>query len=434
MKRLLFVLGTALLLTGCGKDGSIGPQGPQGPEGAQGVQGVKGEKGEDGSTIYSGAAAPPANVGQVGDFYFRTSNSDFFGPKTESGWGTATNLRGATGATGATGAAGAAGSKILSGTAVPAAGLGAVGDFYFRTSNADFYGPKTASGWGTAISVRGIPGKDGAVILTGTGAPNANLGAVGDMYLDRNTSNLYGPKILAVVGGNGWGTPHSLKGETGAAGAAGSRIHSGTANPAVSLGTIGDYYLNRTTGDFYGPKMLITGGSSSWGTPINLRGTANVVSSNWFGLKPAWDISWGDDTRRQYFTVPQPMLNAVNATTLNSFMNSGGIFLMYMDHTVATFGVTQLPYSANYVDFGWMTSRYTNLSEENYFYFTINAHSGETIPASYRTPSNITLRYVMIPAGRVLNGVASVNGRRIAVDQLKAMSYEQAGATFGWEE
>lgn len=168
MKNLFYTLCFAMLLVGCGKDGSMGPQGQQGE---QGLQGVKGEKGDDGSTIYSGAGAPAANLGTEGDFYFRTSNSDFYGPKTASGWGTATNLRGATGATGATGAAGAAGSKILSGTAVPAANQGTNGDFYFRTTTADFYGPKTAAGWGTAISVRGIPGKDGAVILSGTGAP-----------------------------------------------------------------------------------------------------------------------------------------------------------------------------------------------------------------------------------------------------------------------
>ncbi|MCT1526340.1 hypothetical protein [Sphingobacterium hotanense] len=81
----------------------------------------------------------------------RTSTSDFYGPKTASGWGTPTNLKGATGATGATGAAGAAGSKILSGTAVPTASAGSNGDFYFRTTTADFYGPKIVSGWGTPI-------------------------------------------------------------------------------------------------------------------------------------------------------------------------------------------------------------------------------------------------------------------------------------------
>jgi hypothetical protein len=38
----------------------------------------------------------------------------------------------------------------LSGTTVPAAGLGNIGDFYTRTTTGFWYGPKTISGWGTA--------------------------------------------------------------------------------------------------------------------------------------------------------------------------------------------------------------------------------------------------------------------------------------------
>lgn len=42
--------------------------------------------------------------------------------------------------------------------------------------------------------IQGIPGKDGAVILFGNGAPVETLGNNGDMYLDRESSELYGPK------------------------------------------------------------------------------------------------------------------------------------------------------------------------------------------------------------------------------------------------
>ena len=48
-------------------------------------------------------------------------------------------------------------------------------------------GPKGEQG------AQGIPGKDGAVIHSGTGAPAASLGNIGDMYLDKSSSNLYGP-------------------------------------------------------------------------------------------------------------------------------------------------------------------------------------------------------------------------------------------------
>jgi hypothetical protein len=42
---------------------------------------------------------------------------------------------------------GASGSQWFSGSAVPAADLGAVGDYYLR-ANGDVYGPKASGGWG----------------------------------------------------------------------------------------------------------------------------------------------------------------------------------------------------------------------------------------------------------------------------------------------
>jgi hypothetical protein len=96
-----------------------------------------------GTAIWSGTDNPPTTVGNVGDFYINTTLHYLWGPKTASGWGTATHL------------VGAAGSAILSGTGVPAATLGKVGDYYINTSNMNFYGPKTSSGWGTAVALRG---------------------------------------------------------------------------------------------------------------------------------------------------------------------------------------------------------------------------------------------------------------------------------------
>lgn len=43
---------------------------------------------------------------------------------------------------------GAIGSRWFTGSGVPAADLGAVGDFYLR-SNGDVYGPKASGGWGS---------------------------------------------------------------------------------------------------------------------------------------------------------------------------------------------------------------------------------------------------------------------------------------------
>ena len=161
MKKLLWngiplVILFLLLVTACSKSA-----GPAGPAGAQGAAGPVGPAGANGSVIYSGTGAPPAGTGVVGDFYIDVASGNLYGPKTASGWGTPIDLKGSNGATGATGAAGAAGSKIYTGTTAPASTVGVVGDYYLDKANYLFYGPKTATGWGTPVSLQGPQGPPG---------------------------------------------------------------------------------------------------------------------------------------------------------------------------------------------------------------------------------------------------------------------------------
>lgn len=153
----------------CGKDGAEGPLGPVGQQGEKGDQGAKGT---DGTLLRYGNGVPAASLGNENDFYIDIKNSNLYGPKTGNSWGTPTSLKGPAGATGtkgekgdagargATGAAGAAGSQFLSGTAVPTT-QGKVSDFYFRTTTGVLYGPKTASGWGSGVSLKGAKGDKG---------------------------------------------------------------------------------------------------------------------------------------------------------------------------------------------------------------------------------------------------------------------------------
>jgi hypothetical protein len=163
------ILLTFVLFTGC-KKGDPGIAGVPGATGPTGAQGPVGPAGADGSVILSGAGAPAANLGKVGDFYLNKTNSDFYGPKTATGWGTPFLLKGATGSNGSNGtngATGASGKTILSGTVAPAAALGTIGDFYLNTTTYDFYGPKTAAGWGSPFNLRGNANvKSGTFTLT----------------------------------------------------------------------------------------------------------------------------------------------------------------------------------------------------------------------------------------------------------------------------
>lgn len=174
MKNQLFLylvlcLSPVLFFSSC-KKGDTGSAGPVGPQGPTGQQGVAGPAGKDGSVVYAGDTTPPATTGKAGDYYLNTSNGNFYGPKTNDGWGNSFSLIGPKGATGATGATGnqgtagtdgAAGSKILSGTTDPTAAEGAAGDFYLNKTTYVLYGPKTAAGWGMGLELRGKDGTQG---------------------------------------------------------------------------------------------------------------------------------------------------------------------------------------------------------------------------------------------------------------------------------
>jgi len=135
-----------------GDTGQQGATGEKGEKGEQGIKGVQGVKGENGATIFSGDVIPSATLGKAGDYYIRKTTSEMYGPKTDAGWGKAASFKGATGANGT------AGSKILSGTQIPVASLGVIGDFYFKVDSYQFFGPKTASGWGTGVNLKGMTG------------------------------------------------------------------------------------------------------------------------------------------------------------------------------------------------------------------------------------------------------------------------------------
>lgn len=262
----LFILMFAVLigLNSCSKDGLIGPEGPEGKPGAVGAAG------KDGSVIYSGTGAPGTGLGTNGDYYLDKNTAQLYGPKTASGWGSPTSLMGATGATGA---AGANGSTTLSGNGTPSNSLGANGDYYLDKTNYLLYGPKTSSGWGIPILLRGADGaqgptgaagKDGSIIYSGNGTPSNAIGVNGDYYLDKTTANLYGPKTTS-----GWGSALGLKGTNGTNGTNGSTTLSGTGAPSTGIGAIGDYYLDKASYQLYGPKD-----AGGWGVPILLRGAA----------------------------------------------------------------------------------------------------------------------------------------------------------------
>lgn len=192
MKVKYFIILIGLLLaSGACKKGEMGPQGLQGEKGDAGDTGLQGVKGADGSVIYSGTTVPAATIGKNGDYYFRKNTGDFYGPKTASGWGSATNLKGTNGTNGTNGKDG---SQFLSGTDIPAVSLGKVGDFYFNTSQMVLYGPKTATGWGVGTNLKA----DAKIMYSGWIAAVRFKDTVMD-NTQANISHIYSPQITEAV-------------------------------------------------------------------------------------------------------------------------------------------------------------------------------------------------------------------------------------------
>jgi hypothetical protein len=74
-------------LTGAtGLTGAQGPAGPQGVAGPTGATGPAGTNGTNGSTVLNGTSNPTSAIGAIGDFYIKTSTYKLFGPKKGNGW------------------------------------------------------------------------------------------------------------------------------------------------------------------------------------------------------------------------------------------------------------------------------------------------------------------------------------------------------------
>lgn len=280
-------------------------------------------------------------------------------------------------------------------------------------------GPMGTQGPQGEQGIPGVAGKDGGVFYSGNGAPTTTLGSNGDMYLDKSASNLYGPKT-----DSGWGAPLNLKGatgakgSTGATGSPGSKILSGTGNPKSVVGAFGDYYLNITTGDLFGPKT-----ASGWGTPINLKGTANVIASTWIDWLP-WAQSTSVRIKQRSYSIPLPFINAVGFTKLDDFVNNGGTMLVYIKRNSYYF-----PLPHTHIDGGyeWKAHWYGRTENSgNKFYFMVRELKATSLPSYIltQTPGEHKLRYVLIPAGKQLPGEISVSRSTSDID-WNSMSYTE---------
>ena len=143
---------------------------------------------------------------------------------------------------------------ILSGATVPTATIGSVGDYYIDLTSVNLYGPKTAEGWGTPVSLRGLQGEKGS---NGQDAPIPHIGNDGYWYIGNtkttvkaqgtNGTNGITPTISEdgywIV--NGQKTNVKAKGDDGQNGTNGQN---GT-TPTISIDNNGYWVINGTKTD-----------------------------------------------------------------------------------------------------------------------------------------------------------------------------------------
>ena len=134
--------------------GPPGPAGVAGPAGERGAPGAPGAPGANGRSMLGGDGAPPADAGAVGDFWFDRLARTVYGPKSAAGWGTPMTL-----VTPATkGDTGPMGPQGPPGPAGPAGAPGAPG----ATGPAGPMGPAGPAGSFGFITVRSASGTSGA--------------------------------------------------------------------------------------------------------------------------------------------------------------------------------------------------------------------------------------------------------------------------------
>ena len=245
----------------------------KGAAGSQGGQGEQGNPGQNGSSVLTGAGAPEADNGEVGDSYIDTLTWDFY-VKTNTGWGTPVgNIKGGqgnpgtsitvtsvektnteglvdtytitfsdgstatftvtNGAEGQQGQAGNNGKTLLTGIGAPAVDQGVEGDSYVDVQNWIYY-VKTSEGWQNKGSFKGSDGTNGNNGVSITNISYTSSAGLVDTY--------------TITFSNGLTTTFTVT--NGANGTNGNTLITGSVDPTTE-GVNGDSYLNTTTWEYF---------------------------------------------------------------------------------------------------------------------------------------------------------------------------------------
>ena len=194
------------------------------------------------------------------------------------------------------------------GNAIPAAALGAMGDFYLNMTNGNVYYKSNATTWtltGNITGPAGAAGATGQIGLTGPAGATGPIGATGPAGANgaagpQGVQGLAGP--AGPAGANGAAGPQGIQGLTGPAGPAG-----GPAGPVGPAGTNGiSAYQSALNNGYVGTEASwlasLTGATGPAGSqgligPVGPAGTSgtngnsayqSALINGYVGTEAAW--------------------------------------------------------------------------------------------------------------------------------------------------
>ena len=286
-----------------GQNGTAGNDGATGQQGIQGLAGIIGSNGLNGKTVLNGIADPTLTDGVDGDFFINGVTGVIFGPKTATDWGTGFSLigqagvvgptgqngaQGLTGATGQQGIQGLTGAQGLAGVAGATGQQGLVGSTGL-TGNQGLQGLQGSQGIqgltgaiGTAgqngsNGIQGIQGLVGATGSTGQTGASGSQGLIGATGLtgSQGIQGIQGIQgLIGLAGVQGIQGNAGIAGTDGTNGLNGKSLLNGTTNPDAATGVEGDFYLNTTSSEIFGPKT-----ATGWGNAISLIGATGATGT-----------------------------------------------------------------------------------------------------------------------------------------------------------
>lgn len=253
--------------------------------------------------VISGSGNPSNSIGNNGQYYIDSTSGNVWGPNVSGVWPVSPAYSTA--------------GDMLSGLGAPSSSLGINGQYYIDTTTGSTYGPKTAGAWGPIVfTPQASFTPETNLVVSGSGNPISSLGLNGQYYIDSASGNIWGPKASGA-----WpGVP---------AYSTTSDMLSGSGNPSNTLGINGQYYTDSTSGAIWGPKASGAWPGSPDFTPLN--GAASIVivgtgsPTTGFGINGQFYIDqttgniWGPKASGAWPAAPvywgiNPTI-AVNATT-----------------------------------------------------------------------------------------------------------------------